>query len=97
VQELVQGRLDRCVWRHSFHRITMPIFVCDVNVAFRKKLVPRTRRIVTFIGPEGLENVLKPVECSSENGPFWELVEKWCCGNTHMDEQGVRLQSWLPF
>ena len=51
----------------------MQIFCCKVNFAFREKLVPITRQISTSIGPLVEVVVLKRVEGSPENGPFWEL------------------------
>ncbi len=51
----------------------MLLFCIDVNSAFREKLVPITRRIVTSIGPAAEAIVRKRVKGYSENGPFWEL------------------------
>jgi hypothetical protein len=51
----------------------MPIFLFDVNFAFREKLVPINRRISSSLEPAVEEIALKRVEGSSENGPFWEL------------------------
>ena len=53
----------------------MPIFCCNVNFAFREKLVPITRRNSTSIEPTAEAIVLKWVEWSPENGPFWERDE----------------------
>ncbi len=50
----------------------MPIYVCDVNAAFREKLVPITLRIVTSIEPASMENLLKRVGVVPENGPLRE-------------------------
>jgi hypothetical protein len=56
----------------------MPIFCCNVNFAFREKLVPITRRFSTSIEPTGGVIVLKRVERCPENGPFWELEAEQC-------------------
>ena len=53
----------------------MPIFCCNVNFAFREKLVPITCKIGTSIGPAGVGNVLKRVEGGPENGPLREQTK----------------------
>jgi len=51
----------------------MPIYWCNVNFICDEQMVPITRRISVSIGPAVVAIVLKRVEESSENGPFWEL------------------------
>ena len=52
----------------------MPIFWFDVNFAFREKLVPIIRRIISSIEPAVEEIALKRGERSTENGVFWVSV-----------------------
>jgi hypothetical protein len=51
----------------------MPIFCCNVKLAFYEKLVLITRRISVSIRPAVEAIALKRVKGYTENGPFWEL------------------------